>query len=180
MSKRIHLIVFVFLLGFVMEINAQSRLYPTNRFMRVYSDSDYVVKSDKLLLGDIEDANFAFTISPSWSGESSCSYSSATSTFVLRVAEKNIWHYYLGANSEYKAGESPEVNIIEYRCKVPWETAKHFKELFTAAALSSSYLAWPNGLDGVTYEIISLKNGWLQPASGPQKRIPIAMHWNRF
>ena len=164
MSRRIFFIVFVLLLGFVVETDAQSRLYPTNRF---YCDSDFIdlkrydLKFDELLLGDIENANFAFTVNPSWYGEASCSYCSSKSTFVLKVAEENLWYYYFGVNSGYKAGESPEVKINEYRCVVPWGTAKHFKELFSAAALSSSYLARPNGLDGVTYEIIVLDGGWL-------------------
>ena len=167
MSRRIFFIVFVLLLGFAVDTDAQSRLYPTNRFSRVYSDSDFIdlkrydLIFDELLLSDIENANFAFTVQPSWGAESSCSYCPSKSTFVLKVAEENLWYYYFGVNSGYKAGESPEVNIVEYRCVVPWETAKCFKELFSAAALSSSYLARPNGLDGVTYEIISLKDGWV-------------------
>ena len=161
MSKRILFIVFVSLLGFAVESDAQSRLYPTNRFIRVYSDEDFVVMSDKYLLGDIEDAAFAFTITPSWGDDSSCRYSIANSTFILNVAEENIWHYYLSSNSENNSEELPGVNIVEYRCKIPWETAKYFRELFSAAAISSSYLARPFGLDGVTYEIISFKNGWV-------------------
>ena len=167
MSRRIFFIVFVLLLGFAVDTDAQSRLYPTNRFSRVYSDSDFIdlkrydLIFDELLLSDIENANFAFTVQPSWGAESSCSYCPSKSTFVLKVAEENLWYYYFGVNSEFVAGESPEVNIVEYRCVVPWETAKYFKELFSAAALSSSYLARPNGLDGVTYEIISLKDGWV-------------------
>lgn len=153
--KAIFFILFV--LGFSSMSSAQSRLVPTGRFVTPYPEDvmdDYAVKKDSLLLPDYGKTRFAFTITPSWSGESSCCYYGSTSEFVLRVAEENIWFYYFGAHSQYKPGITPDVKVNEYRCVVSPKTAKSLYELFYAAVFSSSYTAQGNGLDGVTYELL--------------------------
>ena len=137
--------------------SAQSRLVPTGRFVTPYPEDvldDYAVKKDSLLLPDCGKARFAFTVNPSWGGESSCCYYGSTSEFVLRVAEENIWFYYFGSNSQYNPGITPDVKVNEYRCKISPKTAKSLYELFYAAVFSSSYTAKGNGLDGVTYELL--------------------------
>ena len=153
--KAIFFILFV--LGFSSMASAQSRLVPTGRFVTPYPEDvmdDYAVKKDSLLLPDYGKTSFAFTVNPSWDGQSSCCYYGSTSEFVLRVAEENIWFYYFGVNSQYKPGITPEVKVNEYRCKVSRGTAKSLYELFYAAVFSSSYTAKGNGMDGVTYELL--------------------------
>lgn len=142
------------------EINAQSRLYPKGRF-----DSNntllksYQQKVDNLLLNNPEDADFAYLVYPAWGPQQGCCYNYSTSTLVLKESEENIWYYYFSSNSNYKEGETPEVKIKEYSCTIPRKTAKCFEDLFYSAINSSSYLARPNGLDGVSYEL--LLNGGL-------------------
>ena len=153
--KAIFFILFV--LGFSSMASAQSRLVPTGRFVTPYPEDvmdDYAVKKDSLLLPDYGKTSFAFTVNPSWGGQSSCCYYGSTTEFVLRVAEENIWFYYFGAHSQYKPGITPDVKVNEYRCVISPKTAKSLYELFYAAVFSSSYTTQGNGLDGVTYELL--------------------------
>lgn len=153
--KAVFFILFV--LGISSMASAQSRLVPTGRFVTPYPEDvmdDYAVKKDSLLLPDYGKTSFAFTVNPSWGGQSSCCYYGSTTEFVLRVAEENIWFYYFGAHSQYKPGITPDVKVNEYRCVVSPKTAKSLYELFYAAVFSSSYTAQVNGLDGVTYELL--------------------------
>lgn len=153
--KAIFFIFFV--LGFSSMATAQSRLVPTGRFVTPYPEEfmdDYAAKVDSLLLPDYGKTSFAFTVTPSWNGESSCCYYGLTSEFVLRVAEKSIWFYYFGAHSQYEPGITPDVKVNEYRCKVSPQTAKSLYELFYAAVFSSLYTAKADGFDGVTYELL--------------------------
>ena len=55
--------------------------------------------------------------------------------------------------TDESSGES-KMAVREFRCTVPLETARYFEDLFFAAIFSSSYLTRPNGLDGVTYELL--------------------------
>ena len=156
MSRKVFFFI-LFVSGLSVMASAQSRLVPTGRFVTPYPEDvldDYAVKKDSLLLPDCGKARFAFTVNPSWGGESSCCYYGSTSEFVLRVAEENIWFYYFGSNSQYNPGITPDVKVNEYRCKVSPKTAKSLYELFYAAVFSSSYTAKGNGLDGVTYELL--------------------------
>lgn len=156
MSRKVVFFI-LFVLGLSSMASAQSRLVPTGRFVTPYPEEimdDYAAKVDSLLLPDYGKTCFAFMVSPSWGGESGCSYYGSTSEFVLRVAEENIWFYCFGAHSQYKAGITPEIKINEFRCKVSPQTAKFLCELFYAAVFSSSYTAQVNGLDGVTYELL--------------------------
>ena len=144
-------------LAFSSVAGAQSRLVPTGRIATPYPEdalNDYAVKKDSLLLPDYGKTSFAFTVNPSWGGESSCCYYGSTSEFVLRVAEESIWFYYLGAHSQYKQDTTPDVKVNEYRCVISPKTAKSLYDLFYAAVFSSSYTARVNGLDGVTYELL--------------------------
>ena len=156
MSRKVFFFI-LFVSGLSVMASAQSRLVPTGRFVTPYPEDvldDYAVKKDSLLLPDCGKARFAFTVNPSWGGESSCCYYGSTSEFVLRVAEENIWFYYFGSNSQYNPGITPDVKVNEYRCKISPKTAKSLYELFYAAVFSSSYTAKGNGLDGVTYELL--------------------------
>lgn len=156
MSRKVFFFI-LFVSGLSVMASAQSRLVPTGRFVTPYPEDvldDYAVKKDSLLLPDYGKTRFAFTVIPSWGGESSCCYYGSTSEFVLRVAEENIWFYYFGSNSQYNPGITPDVKVNEYRCKVSPKTAKSLYKLFYAAVFSSSYTAKGNGLDGVTYELL--------------------------
>ena len=156
MSRKVFFFI-LFVSGLSVMASAQSRLVPTGRFVTPYPEDvldDYAVKKDSLLLPDYGKTRFAFTVIPSWGGESSCCYYGSTSEFVLRVAEENIWFYYFGSDSQYNPGITPDVKVNEYRCKVSPKTAKSLYELFYAAVFSSSYTAKGNGLDGVTYELL--------------------------
>ena len=156
MSRKVFFFI-LFVSGLSVMASAQSRLVPTGRFVTPYPEDvldDYAVKKDSLLLPDYGKTRFAFTVNPSWGGESSCCYYGSTSEFVLRVAEENIWSYYFGSDSQYNPGITPDVKVNEYRCKVSPKTAKSLYELFYAAVFSSSYTAKGNGLDGVTYELL--------------------------
>ena len=156
MSRKVFFFI-LFVSGLSVMASAQSRLVPTGRFVTPYPEDvldDYAVKKDSLLLPDYGKTRFAFTVNPSWGGQSSCCYYGSTSEFVLRVAEENIWFYYFGSNSQYNPGITPDVKVNEYRCKVSPKTAKSLYELFYAAVFSSSYTAKGNGLDGVTYELL--------------------------
>ena len=155
--KAIFFVLLVLGLGFSSVVDAQSRLVPTGRFTSTDPDgdlSDYAAMVDDLLLPDYGKTRFAFVVNPAFSGESSCSYYGSTSELVLRVAEENIWFYYFGANSQYKPGITRDVKVNEYRCCVPYKTAKSLYELFYAAVFSSSYTAKQDGLDGVSYELL--------------------------
>ena len=156
MSRKVFFFI-LFVSGLSVMASAQSRLVPTGRFVTPYPEDvldDYAVKKDSLLLPDYGKTRFAFTVIPSWGGESSCCYYGSTSEFVLRVAEENIWFYYFGSDSQYNPGITPDVKVNEYRCKVSPKTAKSLYKLFYAAVFSSSYTAKGNGLDGVTYELL--------------------------
>lgn len=156
MSRKVFFFI-LFVSGLSVMASAQSRLVPTGRFVTPYPEDvldDYAVKKDSLLLPDYGKTRFAFTVNPSWGGESSCCYYGSTSEFVLRVAEENIWFYYFGSDSQYNPGITPDVKVNEYRCKVSPKTAKSLYKLFYAAVFSSSYTAKGNGLDGVTYELL--------------------------
>ena len=156
MSRKVFFFI-LFVSGLSVMASAQSRLVPTGRFVTPYPEDvldDYAVKKDSLLLPDCGKTRFAFTVNPSWGGQSSCCYYGSTSEFVLRVAEESIWFYYFGSDSQYNPGITPDVKVNEYRCKVSPKTAKSLYELFYAAVFSSSYTAKGNGLDGVTYELL--------------------------
>ena len=156
MSRKVFFFI-LFVSGLSVMASAQSRLVPTGRFVTPYPEDvldDYAVKKNSLLLPDYGKTRFAFTVNPSWGGQSSCCYYGSTSEFVLRVAEENIWFYYFGSDSQYNPGITPEVKVNESRCKVSPKTAKSMYELFYAAVFSSSYTAKGNGLDGVTYELL--------------------------
>lgn len=156
MSRKVFFFI-LFVSGLSVMASAQSRLVPTGRFVTPYPEDvldDYAVKKNSLLLPDYGKTRFAFTVNPSWGGQSSCCYYGSTSEFVLRVAEENIWFYYFGSDSQYNPGITPDVKVNEYRCKVSPKTAKSMYELFYAAVFSSSYTAKGNGLDGVTYELL--------------------------
>ena len=156
MSRKVFFFI-LFVSGLSVMASAQSRLVPTGRFVTPYPEDvldDYAVKKNSLLLPDYGKTRFAFTVNPSWGGQSSCCYYGSTSEFVLRVAEENIWFYYFGSDSQYNPGITPDVKVNEYRCKVSPKTAKSLYELFYAAVFSSSYTAKGNGLDGVTYELL--------------------------
>ena len=156
MSRKVFFFI-LFVSGLSVMASAQSRLVPTGRFVTPYPEDvldDYAVKKNSLLLPDYGKTRFAFTVNPSWGGQSSCCYYGSTSEFVLRVAEESIWFYYFGSDSQYNPGITPDVKVNEYRCKVSPKTAKSLYELFYAAVFSSSYTAKGNGLDGVTYELL--------------------------
>lgn len=156
-TRKLLLTALILIAGLSIGTNAQSRLVPTNRHLDIQSKElrDYRTKFNDLLLSDIGDYVFAFTVAPSFFGESSCHYDNSTSEFVLKEAKDNIWYYYFGNNSKYQEGYSSEVEINEFRCKVPYDTARHFADLFFTAIFSSSYLSHDNNvLDGVTYELL--------------------------
>ncbi|MBR3884009.1 MAG: hypothetical protein IKJ31_04540 [Bacteroidaceae bacterium] len=136
--------------------NAQSRLYPKGRDNSECILNRYYAKIDSLLLNNRELDDFAFTIRPSFTGEQGCYYVNESAELVLKVAKKSIWY-------------SKEAKINEYRHNISRNTAKLLKELFSAAVFSSSYLAQPNGLDGVTYEILINGGYYTAECWSPQK-----------
>ena len=148
-------------MGLVFESKAQSRLVPVCRYDGFSSGElkEYRMKFDELLLSDRDELYFAFTVRPSWGAPSSCRFDASTSEFVLQDANENIWFYYFGSHPEYKEEGSPEVEVMEHRCKVSRDAAKCFMDLFFAAVFSSSYTAASTGLDGVTYELF-FDRGW--------------------
>lgn len=158
MHARKVLCFFLIILGLNLSIetNAQSRLYPKGRDNSECVLSRYRAKIDSLLLNNRELDDFAFTIRPSFTGEQGCYYVNESSELVLKVAKKNIWY-------------SKETEINEYRHKISRNTAKLLKELFSAAVFSSSYLAQPNRLDGVTYEILINGGYYTAECWSPQK-----------
>lgn len=139
--NTLYFILVLFGLSFSAGVNAQSRLYPKGREHSQGPLKRYHAKIDSLLLNNGKLDDFAFTIEPSFEGEQGCYYDNETSELVLKVANKNIWY-------------SAKVEVAEHRCSISRSTASLIEELFSAAVLSSSYLAQPNGLDGVTYEIL--------------------------
>ena len=136
-----------------MNLNAQSRLFPSRNSMPNSILNSYYTKVDRLLLNEGVFNVFAFEIRPSFSGETGCYYDAKDSVLVLRTANQNIW-YYKGNNGSYKQrNRQIGLVVLEYRCPISQEARQSFNRLFTAAVFSSSYLAEPNGADGVTYEI---------------------------
>lgn len=135
------------------EVSAQNRLYPTGRDNSQSTLNQYKAKRDSLLLNNRELGDFAFTINPSFYGNTGCYYDKSTSEIVLNVSNENIWYFYYGEHTtpkEKKAG----VKITELRCPVSRKTAKEINKLFFAAVFTSSYFAEPVGLDGTTYELL--------------------------
>ncbi len=134
-----------------MNLNAQSRLFPSRNSMPNSILNSYYTKVDSLLLNEGVFNVFAFEIKPSFSGETGCYYDAKDSVLVLRTANQNIWYY---NNGSYKQ-RSRQIGLVvsEYRCPISQEARQSFNRLFTAAVFSSSYLAEPIGADGVTYEI---------------------------
>ena len=155
-KNTLYFVLAVLGLCFSNETNAQSRLYPKGRAHSKDPLNSYYAKIDKLLLNNRELDDFAFTIKPSFSGEQGCYYVSESSELVLKSAKKNIWY-------------SKSTEIDEYRCKISRNTASLLKELFSAAVFSSSYLAQPNGLDGVTYEILIERGYYTAECWSPKK-----------
>ena len=136
-----------------MNLNAQSRLFPSRNSMPNSILNSYYTKVDRLLLNEGVFNVFAFEIRPSFSGETGCYYDAKDSVLVLRTANQNIW-YYKGNNGSYKQrNRQIGLVVLEYRCPISQEARQSFNRFFTAAVFSSSYLAEPNGADGVTYEI---------------------------
>lgn len=155
--KRIICLILILLgLGISNEAIAQSRLYPKGRNSSKDIINRYYARVDSLLLNDRKLDDFAFTICGSFVGEQGCYYDKEKSELVLKVANKNIWY-------------SAKVEITEYRCHIPRNVASLLKELFNAAVFSSSYLAQPNGLDGVTYEILINSGYYTAECWSPKK-----------
>lgn len=151
--KRFKLSFLIVLFGLSMNLNAQSRLFPSRNSMPNSILNSYYTKVDRLLLNEGVFNVFAFEIRPSFSGETGCYYDAKDSVLVLRTANQNIW-YYKGNNGSYKQrNRQIGLVVLEYRCPISQEARQSFNRLFTAAVFSSSYLAEPNGADGVTYEI---------------------------
>ena len=140
-KRTLYFLLIILGLSFSIETNAQSRLYPRGRDHSINSLSRYYARVDSLLLNNRNLDDFAFTIRGSFTGEQGCYYSTKNSELVLKIANKNLWY-------------SRKSKIDEYRCKISRSSAKLLDELFTAAVFSSSFLAQPDGLDGVTYEIL--------------------------
>lgn len=155
MKQKDLIAFFLMILGINLstEVNAQNRLYPTGRNNSQSTLNQYKAKKDSLLLNNRELDDFAFTINPSFYGQSGCYYDKPTSEIVLKTTNENIWYFYYGEHTtpeEKKAG----VKVTEYRCPVSRETAKEIKRLIFAAVFTSSYFAEPVGLDGTTYELL--------------------------
>ncbi len=149
--KRFKLSFLIVLFGLSMNLNAQSRLFPSRNSMPSSILNSYYTKVDSLLLNEGVFNVFAFEIKPSFSGETGCYYDAKDSVLVLRTANQNIWYY---NNGSYKQ-RNRQIGLVvsEYRCPISQEARQSFNRLFTAAVFSSSYLAEPIGADGVTYEI---------------------------
>lgn len=149
--KRFKLSFLIVLFWLSMNLNAQSRLFPSRNSMPNSILNSYYTKVDSLLLNEGVFNVFAFEIRPSFSGETGCYYDAKDSVLVLRTANQNIWYY---NNGSYKQ-RSRQIGLVvsEYRCPISQEARQSFNRLFTAAVFSSSYLAEPIGADGVTYEI---------------------------
>ena len=161
---------FLIILGisFSLESKAQNRLYPTGRDNSQSTLNQYKAKRDSLLLNNRELGDFAFTISPSFYGNTGCYYDKSKSEIVLNVSNENIWYFYNGEHTtpeEKKAG----VKITEYRCPVSRETAREIKKLFFAAVFTSSYFAAPVGLDGTTYELLYYHGVYTAEFWSPEK-----------
>lgn len=155
-KRTLYFLLIILGLSFSIETNAQSRLYPKGRDHSKSSLNRYNAKIDSLLLNNRRLDLFAFTICGSFTGEQSCCYDNEKSELVLKVASKNLWY-------------SKNADINEYRCKISRGTAKLLNELLTAAVFSSSYLAQPNGLDGVTYEILINRGYYTAQCWSPRK-----------
>lgn len=140
-KRMLYFILIILGISLTAETNAQSRLYPPGKDHSKGTLSRYDARVDSLLLNDRRFDSFAFTILPSFSGEQGCYYVKENYELVLKAAKKSIWY-------------KKTAEVEEYRCPCPHSTASLLKELFEAAVFSSSYLATPYGLDGVTYEIL--------------------------
>ena len=151
--KRILFAFLVVLFGITSGLNAQSRLYPSSNRRTSSILNSYYTKVDSLLLNGGSINDFAFEIRPSFSGETGCYYDVKDSVLVLRTANQNIWYYKGNNRSKKQRKHQKELVVSEYRCPISQEARQSFNRLFTAAVFSSSYLAEPNGADGVTYEI---------------------------
>lgn len=154
--RRVLVCIVLLFCGLLLDINAQSRLYPGSSSVL----KDYYQQVDELLLNGGEFNDFAFEIRPSFSGESGCWYDNKDSVLVLRNASHNIWysfsvHNHININSlnNKKKKHSKAFTVTEYRCPLSKESAHAFRNLFIAATFSSSHLAKPYGADGVTYQI---------------------------
>lgn len=145
--------ILIVLLGLSMDLNAQSRLFPSRNSMSDSISNIYHTKVDSLLLNGGVFNVFAFEIRPSFSGETGCYYDVKDSVLVLRTANQNIWYYKGNNRSKKQRKHQKELVVSEYRCPISQEARQSFNRLFTAAVFSSSFLATPFGADGVTYEI---------------------------
>lgn len=165
------LFILLFIGVFFYNLDAQSRLCPVSRLSTIHDE--YYEKCESMLLeSDRRGSNdFTVVIRPSFSPESACFYDEKDSVFVYNVADKPIYYCYNFAyNPSKRKHMKPrgKVTIIRYQCPVSRETAKHFTRLFTAAVLSSSYLAQSLGLDGTTYEL-SIRNSYYAECWSPQE-----------
>lgn len=165
--KRFKLSFLIVLFGLSMNLNAQSRLFPSRNSMPSSILNSYYTKVDSLLLNEGVFNVFAFEIKPSFSGETGCYYDAKDSVLVLRTANQNIWYY---NNGSYKQ-RSRQIGLVvsEYRCPISQEARQSFNRLFTAAVFSSSFLAKPYGADGVTYEIRVRGGGYSAECWSPKK-----------
>ena len=160
--KRLSFAFLIVLFGFTSGLNAQSRLYPSSNHRAKSIIESYYTRLDSLLLNGGDFNYFAFEIKPSFSGETGCYYDVKDSVLVLRTANQSIWYY-------KQQKHQKKLKISEYRCPISQAARKSFNRLFSAAVFSSSFLAEPLGLDGVTYEIRVLGGMYAASCWSPKK-----------
>ena len=79
--RRVLVCIVLLFCGLLLDINAQSRLYPGSSSVL----KDYYQQVDSLLLNGGEFNDFAFEIRPSFSGESGCWYDNKDSVQFIFV-----------------------------------------------------------------------------------------------
>jgi hypothetical protein len=149
MKRYIFSLIAVFMA--LCNIDAQDRLYPAHDSSSPVLE-EYYSRRDSLLWNGYENKDYLFLVNPSFSAEWACYYDLADSVLVLRVADKNIWYSAYGKKGR-KLKTPAKVKVKEYRCPVSKEAMDKCNKLFFSAVMSSSYLAVPMGVDGITYKI---------------------------
>ena len=136
----------VLCLGLSMEVNAQNRLYPTQKEVIPQIAKRHLLR-DSLFLNGGDFDYFAFMILPPYYfGDQVCYYDAKDSVLVLKVAKDGDPYY--------------KDFILEYYCPASSKVVKSLYRLMFSAIFSSSYLARRSGLDGTGYQVYVRCGSW--------------------